>query len=935
MPERTPTPSAVGTRTSPGGGTPLLLPLQEIDAMGDGAIAAVGGKAANLGRLILAGFPVPPGFCVTTEAYRLAAGDTLRPVLDRLATTPATDTDALARLARHARDLLMAAPLPPQVAAAVTTAYLALGDGTPVAVRSSATAEDLATASFAGQQDTYLNVVGTDDVLSAVHRCWASLWTDRAVTYRAVNGIDHGSVRLAVVVQTLVDAAVAGVMFTVNPVTGSREQTVLDASPGLGESVVSGMVNPDRFVAESLTGRIVERRLGDKRVTVRASADGGTTHETRDEAAREYCLTDGQVRDLVALGRRVSALYGSPQDTEWALDADGALWLTQARPVTTLFPIPVREPNREPESRSGADPGPGHDTGLRARDDAAGRDLQVFFCFSVAQGVNGPLTPMGMATLRVVGSSAATTLGFPVADVLAGPPAEYESVGRLFLDITTLMRSSLGRTVAPKVLDVMEARSAEILRSLFDDPRLSVVHTSPMPWIRRILSLVVRYRVPLQVGRALVRPSSVTRLATQIEDEVRRATTVEDGAGSPTRLELVITAAGRVAPLFPRVMPVVGVGFALLGLAGKLLGPLAEPGDLQGVLRSLPNNVTTEMDLQLWHLATAVKADPASAAALRDTPASQLVTAYRSGTLPPVLQQELARFLDRYGHRSVAEIDIGTPRWADDPTYILGVLANYLRLDDGRPTPHDVFTRGAEQAEALVTSLTARAARRGRMRGRVVGFSLRRAREFVGLRELPKYLMVLTLSRLRVQLTAVGADLVGPGRLAAADDIYFLDLREAWEALNGRDFRDVVRTRRAEHAQEQRRRHVPRVLLSDGTEPEADSVAPERTDGALAGTPASAGRVTGTVRVIRDPVGAHLEPGEILVAPSTDPGWTPLFLTAGALVMEMGGANSHGAVVAREYGIPAVVGVAGATTRLVTGQRITVDGAKGLVTPQP
>jgi pyruvate,water dikinase len=288
-------------------------------------------------------------------------------------------------------------------------------------------------------------------------------------------------------------------------------------------------------------------------------------------------------------------------------------------------------------------------------------------------------------------------------------------------------------------------------------------------------------------------------------------------------------------------------------------------------------------------------------------------------------------FLGRYGFRAVAEIDVGVPRWAEDPTHVLGVLANYLRLDDPERAPDAVFARGAAEAEAMVSTLTDRALVRGRLRGRAVGVALDRARQLAGLRELPKQDLVLVLAQARAELLRIGTALSTTGTLARRDDVFFLDLQEVAGALDGRDVRGTAVARRDRYDRETARRHVPRVLLSDGTEPEAAAVQPPVADGVLAGVPASAGTATGPARVVLEPVGAQLAPGEILVAPSTDPGWTPLFLTAGGLVMEMGGANSHGAVVAREYGIPAVVGVPAATSSIATGQEITVDGTHGLV----
>jgi phosphohistidine swiveling domain-containing protein len=400
---------------------------------------------------------------------------------------------------------------------------------------------------------------------------------------------------------------------------------------------------------------------------------------------------------------------------------------------------------------------------------------------------------------------------------------------------------------------------------------------------------------------------------------------------------------------------VFAAGFAMLAVARRLAGDDLDDRTADEVLRALPYNVTTEMDLELWALAERVRHDPASAAALRGNGANAafgtsdlpnaavarsaeptaLAAMFRAGTLPPVLQDGLAAFLRRYGHRAVAEIDLGMPRWSDDPAHVLGALANYLRLDPDTDQAPDVrFAAGARAAESAVAEVVARVRQRSRWRARAVAFALGRVRQLVGMRETHKDHMVRLIAAARAEVAAVGAELAGRGLLDDAADVFFLDLPQARAAVDGADLRDVVTRRRAEYDRELRRRHVPRILLTDGTEPEAVAGSGEPgDDGALRGTPASAGSATGPARVILDPVGARLEPGEVLVAPSTDPGWTPLFLTAGALVMEMGGANSHGAVVAREYGIPAVVGVPGATARIVTGEAVTVDGAAGLVHP--
>jgi pyruvate,water dikinase len=873
----------------------------ELHRLGAEDLPRVGGKAANLGELIKVGFPVPPGFAVTTAAYEQVAADA---GLDRvLGAEPA-------RLGEQARAALLATSAPAAVADAVRTAYLGLGDDVAVAVRSSATAEDLPWASFAGQQDTYLNVVGADAVLDAVRRCWASLWTDRAVSYRATNGIDHAAVQLAVVVERMVDAQVAGVLFTADPVTGKRSRTVIDASPGLGEAVVSGAVNPDHVVVEDSGGAgitIVEHRLGDKAVEVRPLPGGGTKQVTRMGGESQASLTESQIRALVSLGRRVEAHYRAPQDIEWAIDAAGTPWLTQARPITTLHPLPS----------------PG------------GEGLRVYLCASLAQGLTRPLTPMGLSAFRVVTATAARIgFGLAVADELAGPPAYRVAGGRAFADVTPVLRSSIGRALIPRLLDIMESRSAAVLRSLFDDPRLALRPASRWRFARRVLKVAIRFRVPVTVALSLLWPAAARRRVDRVGDRLRALTTVPPGITPAQRLDQAVRVLSQVFPILPSVFPVAATGLGLLAVTQKVAAGELDDATSHEVLRSLPYNTTTEMDLELWALGTRLRSDPAAAAALRGTPAADLAARYREGALPAELQRGLAAFLGRHGHRAVAEIDVGVPRWAEDPTYVLGVLANYLRLDDPASAPDLVFARGAQAALTAVAAVVARVRRRSRLRAVLVRVGLRRVRQLAGMRETHKDYLIRLLAHVREQIGAVGTDLAARGLLDEPGDVFFLELAEVRSALGGADHRELVTLRRAEYDRELRRRRVPRVLLSDGTEPEA-LAAPASSDvaGALIGTAASAGTVTAPARVVLDPVGAHLEPGEILVVPSTDPGWTPLFLTAGGLVMEMGGPNSHGAVVAREYGIPAVVGVPDATVRISTGQEVTVDGAAGLVRP--
>ncbi|WP_308411009.1 PEP/pyruvate-binding domain-containing protein [Arthrobacter sp. AFG20] len=869
-----------------------VISLARVDA---DMVPEVGGKAANLGVLLAAGMPVPRGFCVTTAAYgQAAAAAGVQP------SEPAEQT----------RGRLESAPIPGDITEAILAAYAGLGGDTPVAVRSSATAEDLPEASFAGQLDTYLNVVGPDGLLVAVRRCWASLWTDRAVAYRADHGIGQHSISTAVVVQEMVDADVAGVMFTANPLTGRRRETVINAAPGLGEALVSGAVNPDQFTVDAATGEILQRSLGDKRTEIRPAPGGGTRLLRRQDGGRQACLTDEQVRSLARIGMLAEELYGEPQDVEWAIAPDGGIRVVQSRPITALFPLP------EPDN---------HDGGARA-----------YLCASLLQGLTRPLTPMGLASFTLMSDSSRSA---------GNGPAAYRSaqIGmRMFVDVTSLLRSKGGRRGLLRAMKVADARSVDVLAHLAADPRFALTRAPKLASLQAGLRASPPFGLVGQVLRAMVNPAAALERVWEADHELDRMLVLPEPASGARRLDFVERILTKeITPAVMRVLPPAAAGYVWLGLARLLLGRLAEAGELQAVLRGLPHNVTTEMDLELWRTVTSIREDPESVRALTGEEPQILAGRYAAGSLPAACQGALRGFLARYGHRAVAEIDLGVPRWGEDPAHIINALANYLKLADPAFAPDRVFRRAAENAEAKAAELAARAARsRGRLFGRIVAHSLRRARETAGMREYPKFRLIVAFAVLRRQLQQVGEELADAGRIQVPDDVFFLDLTEARVGLRGADLRGPVAERRKSYQREMRRRRIPRVLLSDGTDVEAAMVAQagaassadgQLRPGTLVGTAASAGTVTGKARVILDPARAHLEPGEILVAPSTDPGWTPLFMTAGALVMEMGGPISHGAVVAREYGIPAVVGVPDATKRIRTGDSVTVDGAAGTV----
>jgi pyruvate,water dikinase len=845
----------------------------------DGALA--GGKGANLGELQRTGLPVPPGFVVTTVAYRhFVAVNSLQAEIERLAASaPAEDMTALTGAANAIGALFARGSMPSAITTAIRNAYGRLREP-PVAVRSSATAEDLPGASFAGQMETYLNVRGGDALLAAVRRCWVSLWTARAISYRANQGIAPAALSLAVVVQEMLAADAAGVAFTANPVNGRRDQTVIDGTWGLGEALVGGQVTPDHWVVDVCTGAVLEARVARKEVMTARQETGTVLRPVPADRQEKPVLIASQLAALTELGRRVASHYGAPQDIEWAL-AQGRLYLVQSRPITSLFPLPQPEPPA-----------------------AAGE--RVYVCVNILQGLVAPFTTMGIAAARAVGRGVADLVGVRVRRGEA-PPAFKVAAGRIYLDVTPVLRNRAMRAAILGGSGAIDRQVPAILRFLVERDRTLVARPGRFPF-RPPFGFLLRKLG--QLFYAMLFPDAArARLLARTEARVRA---LEDRADAlrelAERQRFVEDTLPMIGPdILSHFLPLVGSAMlSALLVRSRLQAWLGEDPALRPVLRALPHNPTTEMDLALWAVSRRLKEE---------------------GVAPSVGHPAVQAFLARYGHRAVREIDLGIPRWRDDPTPILDILWTYLSHGP-EADPEQHFRRGVELADGAVANLIERTRRqKGRLRAAWVRFLLRRVRALAGLRECPKFYAVRVLAAMRRVLAGAGAELVAAGRLDRAEDVFFLDLRDL-QAPN--DLRTLVAANRARYDRELTRHAIPRVMMSTG---ECFYSAPTTAAGVLTGTPASPGVYEGPVRVIFDPREAKLEPGEVLVAPGTDPAWTPLFLSAGALVMEIGGMISHGSVVAREYGIPAVVGVTGATQQLHTGQRVRVDGENGQVVP--
>ncbi|MCL4832686.1 MAG: hypothetical protein KJZ86_09605 [Caldilineaceae bacterium] len=900
----------------------LCLPLNAPGA----TLALTGGKGLNLAKLAQAGFPVPGGFVVTTAGYdAFVDGAGLGGwMAQEVATIDAANPDALNDLSARIRARFRQSPMPPALAETIRAAYTALG-GPKVAVRSSATAEDLPDFSFAGQQDTFLNVLGNDKLLDAVRECWSSLWTARAIGYRARNGIDQAAVSLAVVVQAMVQSETSGVLFSANPLTGRRTETVIDAIFGLGEALVSGLVEPDHYVIETASGRILEKQLGAKATVIRGVKGGGTLTASA-EAASQQALSDDAIREVTALGKRVADFYGSPQDIEWGY-AEGQLYLLQSRAITSLFPVP------------------------EVHADENSDELRVFFSFGAVQGMLDPMTPLGRDVIKGIFIGGGTLFGFQ-GNTPDNQKVLYEAGGRLWGNLTPVLNNERGRKAVQGAIGAVEPGAATAIKQLVVEPgRLPEPGPLRPETLRRLLGFALP-RLTMALG-ALARPdqhraSAQQVIAATIARIAAQGQTAQSMAQQVQLLEDVAHTAFTV--MVPQLLPRILAGMAALRgltvLAQKLteIDPSITGQTAMEVTRGLPHNVTTEMDLALWIVAQVVRDDPASAASFTRRDAPALAADYLAGSLPYPAQAAIAGFMDRYGMRGLAEIDFGRPRWREQPAQVMQMVQNYLRIDDPSMAPDAVFGRGVGAAEATVERMVAAARRSGPLgflKARLIRGMAHRARALAGLRESPKFMIIQLFGVARPAILEMGAKLAGAGVLAQAEDILFLRVAELrglaatdLARMDKTTWRGLVAERRLAYDRELGRRQVPRILLSDGTayyEGFEDSQGGEESVGVLRGSPVSAGVVEGKVRVVFDPYTAHLLPGEILVCPGTDPAWTPLFLSAGGLVMEVGGLMTHGSVVAREYGIPAVVGVRAATERLQTGQRVRVDGSSGRV----
>lgn len=838
-----------------------MLDLGEVDAT---RIAAVGGKGANLGELAgLPGVRVPAGFCVTTAAFRRFLSG-VPDVAARLARLAALDDPAAIR--EHSGELrrsLEATAVPAEVQAAIVLALAGSAADATWAVRSSATAEDLPGASFAGQQDTFLNVRG-EAVVEHVRRCWASLLGERAVAYRAQRGFDHGDVHMGVVVQRMVAARAAGVLFTADPLTGNREVAVIEAVHGLGEALVSGAARADRYSLRD--GRILERTI----------------------SGEAPALTDAQAIELARIGRRIEAHFGRPQDIEWCLDGDdpGVFNIVQSRAITALFPAP----------------------------EAADGGNHVYVSVGHQQMMTDAMRPLGLSFFQ------ATAAG-----------RMFAAGGRLFVDVSQDLAAPERRDMILNVLGRNDPWVKEALASVVARGFIAASTAAPAA-----PSTGMKAATPFAFSQVGDDPSIVPALIAEAEAELDRLRREIAGKTGVELLDFIVEdlQRSRESLVAPRSMGVVMAGMdAAAWLNERMLAWLGERNAADTLSQSVDHNVTSEMGLALLDVADAVRPHPAVVEFFnRGELGDDFFRALEGLAGGPEARDAIQSFLARYGMRCAGEIDITRERWGERPTLLVPlILGNVENFGPGEAARR--FARGRQEAlghaEALLDRL--RALPDGEQKAAETRRMIDRLRSFIGYREYPKYGKMNAYAVYRQALLREAEQLVQAGVVGELEDLYYLRFEELREVVRTRVIDEhLVRRRRAEH-EIFMRLTPPRVITSEGEVVRAPYSRADLPAGALVGLAVSAGVVEGRARVLHDMADASLTAGDILVTTFTDPSWTPLFVIIDGLVTEVGGVMTHGAVVAREYGLPAVVGVEQATRRIRDGQRIRVHGTDGYV----
>lgn len=867
-----------------------VLDFQAIDKQ---QLMVVGGKGLNLGELSrIEGIRVPEGFCVTTKAYQRMIGQIseFNVLLDQLALLKVDDRERIGEISQKIREIIQKVEIDGEIEDEIFHYLSKFGEENAYAVRSSATAEDLPLLSFAGQQDTYLNIIGKEAVLEHVRKCWASLFNERAVTYRIQNGFAHRLVYLAVIIQRMVLPEGAGIMFTADPVTSNRKVLSIDAGFGLGEALVSGLVNPDVYKVRD--GLIVDKKVATKKRAIYGLAEGGTKiREIEADRQNRQTLTDSQILQLERMGRAIEAYFGCPQDIEWCL-ANDDFYIVQSRPITTLYPIP--------EERDGK--------------------IHVYMSMGHQQMMTEVIRPLGIAFFQL----------------LSGDYPLRQAGGRLFIDISHDLASLIGRILVQTSMGKGDPLMQNAILNL--TKRKAFIRALPRG--KRIFSLGrerLSWRLPLEAFKAHRRNDAtvILRLISDSEAFVKNLRRRIAGFSGDDLFAFMLESYQQLKKVLydPQSLGTIMVGLYAAGWLNKRLRQwLGEKSVADILSQSVPHNVTSEMGLALLDVSDVVRQYPAVIAyfhhAADDTFFKDLAGLEGGATV----SEAMRAYLEKYGMRCSGEIDITRPRWNEQPTALVPVILSNIKNFEPHARQRK-FEQGLKEAGQKEQEILSRLAQLpgGNAKVRKTRRMIRRLRNIIGYREYPKYFLISCYYLYKQALMKEADRLAEKGIIREREDCYYLYFGEFREAVRtGKLDSGIIARRKMDYATYEKLT-PPRIMTSEGEIITGEYPKDHLPPGALPGLPVSAGVVEGRARIVLKMEQAALDEGDILVTVFTDPSWTPLFVSVKGLVTEVGGLMTHGAVIAREYGLPAVVGLENATKLIKDGQRIRVNGTDGYV----
>ena len=864
----------------------FVLGFRDIDKT---KLMAVGGKGANLGELSkIDGIRVPEGFCITTEAYKqiISQISEFHDLLKQLNLLKVEDRERICEISKKIRSVIEGTVITKEIEEAVTHFITKLGDKNAYAVRSSATAEDLPTASFAGQQDTYLNIIGTDAILKHVSKCWASLFTDRAVIYRMQNGLDHKKVYLSVVIQKMVYPEVAGIMFTADPITSNRKLLSIDASFGLGEVLVSGLVSANSYKVQE--EKIVDKMIATKKLAIYGRKEGGTeTQQITPDQQKTQTLTEQQILQLAHIGRQIEAYFSCPQDIEWCL-VDDTFSIVQSRPITTLYPIP----------------------------DANDQENHVYVSVGHQQMMTDAMKPLGISFWQLTAARPMFTAG-----------------GRLFVDITQDLASPARRAIVvdvlgkdPLIKDALMTilERGDFIKSLPNDKQEQIPGKSNQG------SSLADYKTLNEYDPAIV--SDLIKRSETLIEELKQNIQTKSGSGL---LDFILE---DIQQLKKSLSDPQGFGVIMTAMNAsswineKMKEWLGERNVADTLSQSVPNNITSEMGLALLDVADVIRPHPEVIKYLQHVKDDNVLDELVKLDGGQESQNAIQVYLNKYGMRCAGEINITRTRWSEKPTTLTPMLLRNIKNFEPHASNRK-FEQGRQEAlkkeQELLDQL--RHLADGEQKAKETKRMISLIRNFIGYREYPKYGMISRYFVYKQALLKEAEQLVHANVIHEKEDIYYLTFEELREVVHTTKLDYQIISKRKDKYKLYEKLTSPRVITSDG-EIIAGSYKRENLSAeALVGLPVSSGVIEGRARVILNMEDADLEGGDILVTSFTDPSWTPLFVSIKGLVTEVGGLMTHGSVIAREYGLPAVVNVVNATKLINDGQRIRVNGTEGYV----